>query len=312
MNQRTRFLVAPSIRAWLPGLLLSLIVAGSGCEQTQKSYGEGELADPQVRSVAAHDYWQRHNLPALRAEDSRRVAIVDFTVEFVTESLEAPPYAGPADPPETPEQRGKRLESYKAKEIVFQPEVRDQITRDLYDMLTRALQERSREIVPTSQVVSTRAYQSVKTIAGPQTVLLDESKGEDPDAGLPRKVIVQAAPGMQIFKKTPDDQAAESAVALLKEVGGDVAVRAQIRVGVFRGRATIERGSRVWVLSRDVFGDMTLARPLVSDGSVLTDEDFQHVHPDRYVVDSEKYRAALGRLFPTALELGFASGSAQQ
>lgn len=95
---------------------------------------------------------------------------------------------------------------------------------------------------------------------------------------------------------------------MIQEIGADVAARARFRVGVFRGRATIERGSQVWVLSRHMYGTMELTRSLVSDQSVLAEDEFRVVRDNIYRVNSEKYLAVMRALFPTLIALGFESG----
>ena len=291
------------------GVLLILLAAVMiGCKKPPDTYRESELADPEIVRLASTKYWRRTNFPRLTMSDSRRVAMVDFTVEFVTEMLEAPTWKGPDDEEEKPEAKALRLGHFKPKKVIFDSDFRQQLTDEIYAILVRELEKTSRQIVPAAEITASQSYQLAKTVAGPQTMLLGQIHREDPDFSYPRKVLVHAAGGLRIFKKTPNDRAAQIAVALLREIGADVAVRARFRVGVHRGRATIKRGSRVWVLSRRVRGNMILKRTLLSDTRVVTDDDFRLVNPDDYTVDSEKYLATMRRLFPTLLRLGFASG----
>jgi hypothetical protein len=266
------------------------------------------LTQPEIVRQAATKYWRRNNFPRLGKSDSRRVALVDFTVEYVTELLEAPKRQGPTDKQEKPEDIARRLGRFETRKIIFDSDFQHQLTAEIYAMLVRELEKTTRQIVPTTEIIATHAYQRAKTVAGPQTVLIGEIHRSDPERTYPRKVLVHAASGLRIFKKTPDDRAAQIAVDLLKEIDADVAVRARFRVGIHRGRATIERDSRIWVLSRRVRGNMILERSLISDNSVVTDEDFRLVNPEKYTVDSDKYLATMRRLFPILLELGFVSG----
>lgn len=302
----------PSAPRGLTLLVLTALFAGflTGCKKTAVKYTHYELKSPEILKEAASVFWRRHGMPNLRAHDFKQLAIVDFTVEFAERAMEPPPreHSRPDEKEETPEERRQRLSAMREKKIVWDEGFPQRLTDELYAMMVSELEKRTREIVPTETIRSSSAYQKIQTYAGPETVTLDYAAQEDPDAAYVTKVLVFPADGLGIAKGVTQETKEEVAIQLIQEIGADVAARTRFRLGVFRGRATIERGSQVWVLSRHMYGTMEMMRSLVSDQSVLVEDEFRIVRDNIYRVNSEKYLAVMRALFPTLIALGFESG----
>ena len=295
-----------------PVLLCLLACVAGGCQQEKPtSYTLSDLREPQTLQEAGGFYWNLKNVPDLAIHDNARIAVVDFTVEFVASTLEVParifkPDEKP-DAEEKPEALAARLNSVEERQIRYEDGFCRRMTDELYVMLTNEMTKRTRQIIPLSEIRATHAYQQVKTIDNFEVVQLGTGRRKDPNASYATWVNVYPVTGLGIAKGTGKMTGKQVAIAVIKELGADVAARVRLRVGVYQGRATIERGSQVWVLSRDVYGQMQLAKTLASGAKVLAPQQFDVAYDDRYVVDSDKYLAAMRQLFPTVIALGFES-----
>lgn len=296
------------------GLVLAVLCGSgllpAGCQQEPKTYPIGELNTPQIMPEAGDYYWRRNRVPKLDAQQGARVAVLDFTVEFVTSMAEAPARVvlPGDDKKEKPEEVARRLAKLSRKRNVYPPGFYDQLTGELYAMTVRELEGHSRHVLSAETVRSSRAYQLFKATEPFQIVQLGQGNRGDPDIPYPEQVVAWPAQRLGILKGTHRGTMEQVTIEVLEELGADVAVRARFRVSVFRGRAVLDRGSQVWVLSRRVLGDMILAKPLVSAESVLLEDEFRIARADVNKVDGEKYLNVMRRLFPKLIELGFASG----
>ena len=70
-----------------------------------------------------------------------------------------------------------------------------------------------------------------------------------------------------------------------------------------QNHASIERGSVVWVLAKDVAGNISTARSLVSDVNVVESEKSGLV--DLFV---PRYEKAVCEMFPALIAMAFKSG----
>jgi hypothetical protein len=101
--------------------------------------------------------------------------------------------------------------------------------------------------------------------------------------------------GLRIIDPTQEDVERVSS-DLLAELAADVVLRMRLRVGVYHGRATIEAGSVIDVVTPRQVGDVESIRTLVSDEDVLDMPAGQAASQPTYVVNSAKFRDAVARL----------------
>ncbi|MCE9591518.1 MAG: hypothetical protein K8S99_13450 [Planctomycetes bacterium] len=293
--------------AVLAGASMGLL---TGCHQPprpQSTYHEADLSVPSSSSGVDVNsaIWDRGKLPNLGVHEGKRVAIVQFEVEFVTSAWEAPPWV-PASPDQTEEPkkaRQLRLEAFQRKTITYPPGFEKQMADELYAMLVTELEKHGRSVVPVREMRASQVYNRLKRYDGAQSRGMDTAYRADPDMSYPNGVVVCPGGGLGSVDGSDAGPIEEVAIALLKELNADVAAAARLRVSVFRGRATIERGSKVWLLSRDVYGTGAMVRSLASDRGVVVQPEFHAVYPNRYDIDADAYRAAMQKMFPALITL---------
>jgi len=282
----------------------------AGCQEPPplppSTYRQADLSTPTgISGETLTALWDRGNLPDLSVHEGKKIAIVMFEVEFVTSEWEALPWKPMKkdEVEEKPEAKRARLETFREKTIAYPPGFPRKLTDEMYASLVAEMQKRGRVVLPAEAVRGSKVYAGLKTFDGSQTMIMDNAQRSDPDVGYPSGILVCPGGGLGLVYGTYKGPVEEAAIALLKELDADVAAAVRIRVSVFRGSATIERGSKVWLLSRDAYGTGVMRRSLASDGGVLAKEEFQVVYPDRISVDGDAFAAAIHKLFPAVIGL---------
>jgi hypothetical protein len=268
-------------------MLVSLpIVLLAGCASTPtepppRITSAAQLASPELRAKYASVYWRRNSVPDMRRYNYKRVAVTEFAVEFIT----------------------SKIEGNARKDIAYSQYLFDLLPQELYALFVREVEQQKVEVLPIAAVTKSRAYMRFDTVA---------SKGYRPpmegvylapsDTGRVKQIDIYSAPGLNVLKGAGGADMESVEADLLKEVGADVALRVRLRLGCFAGHATIERGSTVWVLSRDVAGNLSQEMTLASDIRIVEAEKGTLV--DVWV---PKYRAAIEEMFPPLIAMAFLS-----
>lgn len=258
--------------------LLTAVVAG--CSGPAHTYSVVELTSPDVQQRAANTYWKRHDVPIMRDYGYKRVAIVDCSVEFVTRKVEAP---------------------LKAVEIKYEHALYQAVADELYATFVAALESRGLEVIPGETVQSAVAFRGFVT----QLSIEQSWFGIASDTGRIKRTLIRSPGALRIVEKGRDVEVESVEAALIKEIGADVALRLRARVGVYEGRASLERGTTIWVLSEDVVGNLTADRSLLSDERVAFEKT--EGGTTVYSVETEKYVAAMRKMIPPFIEMAFAS-----
>lgn len=277
------------LRRQVPAVLVSLTIAlVAGCASTPaepppKIASAAQLANPELQAKYASVYWRRNSVPDMRQDGYKRVAVTEFAIEFVT----------------------AKIEGDKRKNIAYSQFLFDSLPRELYAIFVQEVQRHRVEVLPTATVTKSRAYMRFDTVANGYRPAMDGVYYASSDTGRTQQIEIYSAPGLKILKGAgnADIEAVES--DLLKEIGADVALRVRLRLGSFAGHATLERGSTVWVLSRDVAGNLSQEKTLASDIRIIEEEKGELV--DVWV---PKYRAAVLEMFPPLISMAFLSREA--
>jgi hypothetical protein len=258
---------------------LSLVaLAAAGCEAPSGPLAVSAVASRGEMERYAPQFWLNHNVPPIHKSSERKVAIAEFSVEFVTERLET--------------SDGKTGRPYVRATADFG----EGLKMELPSMLYHALQEEGElNLVPIGTVAKAAAYQRFQ---GP--MMGDRSASYrlgmvGSDAGRPKQAGLYTVDGLRAIDPQQADVEKVSA-DLLKEVGADVVLRFRLRVGVYGGRATLEAGSVVDLVGPGRVGDLESIRSLIGDGSVLDEAAAPAGDEVTYVVNSAKFRDAIRRM----------------
>lgn len=295
---------------------LSVVVAAVACVSwlvgcqapppPPSTYRQADLSTPTgISSEMLTALWDRGTLPDLSVHEGKKVAIVMFEVEFVTSEWEALPWkpVKKDEVEEKPEAKRARLETFRKKTITYPSGFPRQLADEMYATLVTEMEKRGRVVLPAAAVRGSKVYAGLKTFDGSEAMIMDTAQRSDPDVGYPSGILICPGGGLGRVYGTYKGPVEEAAIAMLKELDADVAAAVRIRVSVFRGSATIERGSKVWLLSRDAYGTGVMQRSLASDTGVLTRQEFQVVYPDNISVDGDAFAAVIRKLFPTVIGL---------
>ena len=262
-----------------------------GCQSEPKPENDTKLPASQFVSVTATDYWKWHNVPKTHGNENKSVAIVDFGVEYVTAKIE----------PELTNQ----MATSSRKQIRFTTTLYKRLADEMYIMFTEHLKGRGLNVVSTRTITSSNAYQRFSTTGSQDSTLMQILSPTGSDTGRIKKMTVRPAPGLRLITGARNEEVEEVEADLLSELDADIALRVRIRVSVYRGYASLDRGSTIWVLSNGIAGNLTADRSLISDELVIDKERYKLSQGKVYAIDSAKYLAVMHKLFPTFVEMAF-------
>lgn len=267
---------------------------------------ESSMTSPAAGQELASTYWKRHNVPNMSQRGYKRIAITDFSVEFVTVRMESPLESQSAftPPPITPGQHGAVVSGLRRKQISFEPSLCKEVTDEMYDLFVGSLKSRGLEALPREEVTASEAYKRFSTLGTRDSSLTQRINLVGSDTGRTKRVKVYPASGLRIINGARNEDIEDVEADLLLELNADVSLRVHVRVGVFHGHASLERGSTVWVQSRDVIGNLTSDRSLLSEDVVVDEEKFKQLKGQPYIVLGERYHAAIKKLFPSFVAMG--------
>ena len=276
-----------------------------GCHTPPMTYSASQLQSPSARARAAYLYWQRNNVPSLREKDYRRIALVDFSVEYVTAKMEMPGQNQPtfSPPAIAPGHIGLEYSGLFRKKLNFDESLCRQLADELHQMFISHLTRRGFEVVDSAEIRQAPAYQRLETSPRDNGSILQELNLIGSDTGRTKKMIIYPATGLQIVTGADGEDIEDVELDLLDQLHADVSLRVHIRVGVYQDHASIERGSIIWILTRDVVGNSTANRSLLSDNIVVTPRGFAPLQGEVYDVDSHKYLQAIRLLFPVYISM---------
>lgn len=281
-----------------------------GCHAAPMTYSAADLQSAKTRARVAHLYWTRNNVPPEWEKRYRRVALVDFSVEFITAKIEVPGEEQPtfSPPAVAPAHVGLEFGGLFRKQFNYQPTLYRELADELCAMFIDELAARGLEVAAPEEVCGARAYQRLQTRQRDDGSILQELNLIGSDAGRVKQMVTHPASGYRIITGARQGDVERVELALLDELEADVALRVHVRVGVYRGRASVERGSVIWVLARDLVGNLTAEKSLLSDECIVETEGFVPIQGVAYAVDSQKYTEALRQLFAPYVSMVFESG----
>ncbi|MBX3468488.1 MAG: hypothetical protein KF878_16570 [Planctomycetes bacterium] len=254
-------------------------------------------------------FWERDDdLAPLSAPGQprvREVALAEFSVELVTHTWRAPlPGAALFDPTMFTDVGilvqllglGRRLAR-------FDEGLQGALPDRLCAAFAEGLGTRGVAVRPVAEVRACRTYDGYEAAARGSSSLARLLNPVGHDTGRIRSFEVLPATGLPVIEGAAGGQTLEEVdAALLGETGADMVVRVRLRVGVYEGRASVERGSEVHVTHAAGRGRVTSGRSITSDEEVAV-AGFLPVRGIAYEVDGAAYLAAMDALFPVYREL---------
>lgn len=235
--------------------------------------------------------WINHGVPSLSSASPKRAVVVSFVTEFVTQKLVTDKTARPARFGD--EHPGLSLEMY-----LYNDELLERLPDYLYGLLVQQLKLSGLEVVDADTTWAAGAYGRMRHAAPPPSATAP-ARGPAVGSDVGRVVRVDARPaaGLARVGDTASDQYETAERALLAELDAGVLIRAHFRLGVHKGRATIERGSSIHIRAPGYTGT------LVAEDSVVSREDCRNHNasasygPSVVAIDTDLYGAEVQRMF---------------
>ena len=289
-------------------LLFAALVAAcaglaAGCHSVPSTRRAGELDDPAKLTQAAPHYWEKKGTAC--PSSAKRIAIIEFSVDYVSEKLLSPSKAQPKVSGIDYSTSGFVLTTigvWKNK-TTFDESFKTALPEEMYEIFVRELESHGYSVVPLEEVRKAEAYSRLAAEKPGASSFWQRLSIAGSDTGTTKKMQVYPAEGLVTIKGTGGAKVEDVEAALAKEIGADATIRARFRVGLYDQRATVERGS--WIFIRTTTGaqELTASMSLESEEEVAGKGEFKAFQGRIYKVDSAKYRAAIGEIFPAFVDM---------
>jgi hypothetical protein len=291
---------------------LALLTAASlaACGGPTK-YDAAHFSDGQSIQQSAGSYWKRDGWWGGLPKDVRKVAITQFSVEYVTENrsksgADALSVLGVME-----------MAGVGKRKRVFDEGFKQQFPARLYAGFVDALKAEGLEVVGVDELTRHPAFAQLKTAADGGT---SSQYGRNLLGGINRResstVQSYAAPGLPAlddgwFNAGPNAQAE---ARLIGDSGAQAGLRVRIRVALDDdGRAVLDAGSVItamyepekqewvkgkpdWVMKQR--GAVIASGAMRDDVPVITGKEFQAFQGDVYTIDGAKFQDSVAKMYP--------------
>jgi hypothetical protein len=272
-------------------LVLGTLVVVAGCGGS-KQFKTETLNSAEAVDAQAGKYWKREGWWKLPAT-AKKVAITEFTVEFVTavgtqsEGLGIVPIMQMA---------GVGKKQYQYDEAMMQT-----LPTELYDLYVQELSKAGFEVVPAQAVREAPSYQKVKLSEEGDKTKSSSTSGHGWRHHHTQRGELYSAHGLVAADDSwfASGKNAINTLNAIGEVGADTGLRVRMKVGLDdKGRATFWPGATVYA-----FGDVKLSKWSTPEkpayefkvSGVMTSK--QMLYFSEPVVDSKEFQAFKGDVF---------------
>lgn len=287
--------------SYLP-VTLCLVALVAGCHAAPKTI---EGADKLAAAPAAA-YWEADHVPALGP--GAKIAIVEFSIAYVTEKIESPTEAQPevfaADYGAT----GFVLTNAGVGKVTLSVDrsLMAALPNEFYCVFTDQLKSSGYEVLPAETVRAAKSFAAFKSFEPGFSHFGQRLNPMGADTGNIKATKVYPADGLIILKNAGRLPVADAEWNLANELGADAVMRVRFRAGLYRGRPTLESGSRITVTTKTASGSLHSTRSIVSQECICEKGPFKLFRGKVYSPDAARYRECLASIFPwySGLALG--------
>jgi hypothetical protein len=280
--------------------LAAAVALLAGCKSAPTNLDNAELETDRAVYQKSDDYWRRDSLPPLHGYDgvAPQHALIEFAVEFVQEKIETPFKSQVIAVP--PSLFGIAAETigFGKKQVEFSVADRERLAALAYRIFVDEMTRRGVTLVPQRLVQDAPAMENFSFAQKDSSSLLLKINFFASDTGRTREVRVVPAPGFGVITDAVGGNIVAVEQQVREQLGVERVIRTRLRMGVFRGYASFEAGSSVWVVGRDYEGILTAQRSLLSTDPVV-EADFALLRGDVYRVDGDAYAKAMEKTLPT-------------
>ena len=271
--------------------LAAVLPFAGGCNPAPKTASE-------LDDGAAQAYW-RGESELLRP--GTKAVITDFAVEFVTEKYESPGENQAAFIPPSGPTIALGLAGVGLKQVEIDDAGLRQIAAAAYNVLLDDLAVRGVHVMPRAVVLETRRGGSYATYGDDAIHTTSQINFGGTDTGRIRRTALIPAPGGAVLRESGTRRLEKYDRQVNRQAGADVALRVRLRAGVYRGAATFEQGSEIWLTSGRRTDELRSTRSLRSEIQVITADSTG----SKYIVSVPSYLTAMDRTLPTYIDWAF-------
>lgn len=283
------------------GLAIAASLVSGGCYSAPSHISALNLDNPDELAVAAPKYWDATDLSTQAFAPRPRVAIVEFSVEYVTEKRLGLFGSRPvADVGEISITGGiADIVGFGRESLDLDEETMKSIPGAIRPHFEQRLVQAGFEVLPPGRVVESDAFGSLQGLKPGDLYPVVYHNVIGSDTGRPKEVRV--FPSAELKVLDGDSQAQRETIRqLLTQCGAQIALIVRIRVGADDGFASVEQDSEIRVISAGEpdmpAGRLTALRSILSDASITKTDGFELFSGSVTYADPDLYRAELSRL----------------
>lgn len=282
--------------------LLALPLA-AGCYHAPRTLTEAGLDNPDRVLADAPLYWENVGTPPAPHTPRPRIAVAEFSVEFVTDKLTGFFGSRPMFATEAFSITGRCVEllGFGRLQARFDDQTKSRIPGVLYGQFVDQLKSQGYDVIATPELAGTPAYQKFEHVEPQDAYVTDYFNITGGDTGRARSIEVFSAAGLKTIDEGQKGLAAIQA-DLMEEARADAVLRVRIRVGIDRERAALQQDSLVRVVWHEQDGvregELRCIRSIVTDDKVVARTTWRPIQGDVDVVDASLFAAGITRAFP--------------
>lgn len=291
---------------WIASCVVTgLTILAPGCHEPPVKLSEAKLDGAANQKTSAPRYWEQEpqHIPPT---DYRKVALVEFAIEYVTEKLESLSDNQPGVVIHEFIPIGFVTSMAGAGRIRIQIDeaLRKEFPDELHNHFVGLLKAEGYELIPQETIRSAPSYKKLVLGEPGHNDLGHAFNVAGTDVGVPRLLVIEPATGYDVILGTNDLRTVEQVEQdLITETGADAALRVRFRISVYRQVASIEKWSIMRVTKGDKSGFHFAERSLISDETVVEKEDFLPVAGIIKKINTDQYREAIRKIYPPFLAM---------
>ncbi|MGB0715318.1 MAG: hypothetical protein ACPGXK_05535 [Phycisphaerae bacterium] len=279
-------------------LCLACIVT-AGCHKAPKTLQESQLLASADDTEVLDAYWKRKSPPDLCNGNGRTIAIADFGVQFVTQKMKALGIDQPVvGIPIGAVGVAIWALGFERNNVIFPDATFEELPDALYGEFVTNLEERGFTVIPPESIRGTSAYAQFETTE------MRESGGEyqlnlaATDTGRVKIFKVLGPSELPLIVKATDGAKTNDVLTSLgEELNADLVMRVFVRIGVYRGRATVEYDTRIEATTVETTGTLQAIKSVISEEEVIAENKWELIVGETETVDGEAYYNAIMDLF---------------
>lgn len=280
-------------------LFLIVVILVAGCHKAPVTLQESRLLDAPQDEELRDTYWKRQSPPPLCDGAGRRLVIAEFGVQFVTQKMKA---LG-IDQPIVGIPLGFVgvaiwLLGFERNNVVFAESTLEELPDMLYADFAADMQSRGFDVVPANTVTSAAAYSKLKTADERKSALTYQLNPAATDTGRMKAFTITTPDALPLINGVKKGEKIDEVAEMLRhELQADVLMRVLVRVGVYRGRATVEYDTRIETLTDSGDGTFQAIRSVISEDTVIDRNKWQLIIGETEDVNGMQYENSLRKLF---------------